>query len=1031
MKTSLLTKVLILILFMSMHTVLQAQNITVKGIVKTQDGSEATGATILEKGTTNGTIADIEGNFSIQVKPNAILEVAYIGYSSQSIPVNNRTFITVTLQENVIGINEVVVTGYSTQKKADLTGAVSVVKLDDVRDISSGNVMQALKGRVAGMQVSTNGAPDGGSTIRIRGIGTLGNNDPLYIIDGVPSKRSMNELNANDIESIQVLKDASSASIYGSRAANGVIIITTKKGKSGETKVDFRASLTAQNYAKSLNLLNTRERGYVQWRAALNDGIDPDFGVYKFKWHNENGVDILDEVILPEYLDSKQTMRPADTDWQKEVGRTGLIQNYNMTLTTGTEKGHALFSLDYYGNEGTVKGTDFSRISARINSDYYLANNKIKIGENLSISKIRKSIVDPGWILNLTHEIWPIVPVHTIDGVGWGGPVSGMGDRHNPMRIIDNNKQNHEDFLRFFGDVYIDIEPVKNLHIQSKFGIDYSLFWKRNMHLMYVSGFMNDDTNKVDNNANYGGNWILSNTINYKFDLGKHNFDLLAGQELIKYNYEEFSAGRNNYALEGPDYMYLDVGTGDMRVGGWATAYSLASFFGKVNYSYDDRYLLSATLRYDGSSRFGKNNRWGMFPAFSVGWRISQETFFNEALPFVSDLKLRYGWGKTGNQEIGDYASYGIYQALYGSRPVDDPDFGTAYNISGSGTGALPSGFRRTQMANPDLKWEGTTQNNIGIDMGFLDQRLTFSFDYFHKLTEDILVKPPFIATIGEGGDRWMNGATMKNTGFEAVVTYYGRVGEVDFSIAANASHYSNKITKLPDDVIGSYAGNGNDQTILGRSLSAMYGYLADGLFLTPAEVDAHVAQTGKGVGRIRYANTNMDEKIDDDDRVWLGHKDPKLLYGINVSAKWRNFDFSMFWNGVYGLKVDNGVKRYSDFIGFFSGHNYGDRTLDAWTPQNPTSTIPALSLNDLNNEQRFSSYFVEKASYLKLANLEIGYTLPPINKGKFLKNVRFYFIGQNILTLKSSDFTGIDPEVPNLAYPIPFSLTFGTNLSF
>lgn len=1031
MKNSFFTKLLVLILFISTHIALHAQNITVKGIVKTQDGLEATGATVLEKGSTNGVMVDEKGNFSIQVKPDATLEISFIGYTPQSVPVDNQTFITITLREDAIDIGEVVVTGYSTQKKADLTGAVSVVKISDIEDVSSGNVMQALKGRVAGMQVSTNGAPDGGSTIRIRGIGTLGNNDPLYIIDGIPSKRSMNELNSNDIESIQVLKDASSASIYGSRAANGVIIITTKRGKTGETKVDFRASLTVQNYSKSLNLLNTRERGYVQWRAALNDGIDPNFGVYNFKWHNENGMDILDEVILPEYLDSKQTMRPADTNWQKEVGRTGIAQNYNMTLTSGTEKGHALFSLDYYGNEGTVKGTDFSRISARINSDYYLAGKMIKIGENFSLSKIRKSIVDPGWILNLTHEVWPIVPVHTTDGVGWGGPVSGMGDRHNPVRIIEDNKQNHEDFLRLFGDVYIDIEPIKNLHLQSKFGIDYTGFWKRNMQLKYVSGFMSENTNRVDNNANYGGNWILTNTANYKFDLGKHNFDILAGQEMMKYTFEEFSAGRNDFALESPEYMYLNVGTGDMRVGGWATSYSLASFFSKLNYNYDNRYLFSATLRYDGSSRFGKNNRWGTFPAFSLGWRVSQEPFFKDALTVVSDLKLRYGWGKTGNQEIGDYASYGIYQALYGSRPVDEPDYGTAYDIYGSGSGSLPSGFRRTQMSNPNLKWEGTTQNNVGVDMGLFDQKFTLAFDYFHKMTKDILVKPPFIGTIGEGGDRWVNGASMKNTGFEVVATYYGKVGEVEYSVAANASHYSNKITELPDDVIGSYAGNGNDQTILNRPLSSMYGYLADGLFRTQADVDAHVTQTGKGLGRIRYANANNDDKIDDDDRVWLGHKDPKLLYGINISAKWRNFDISMFWNGVYGLKVDNGVKRYSDFIGFFSGHNYGDRTLDAWTPQNPNSTIPALSLNDLNNEQRFSSYFVEKASYLKLANLEIGYTLPQMKSAKFLKNVRFYFIGQNIATLKSKEFTGIDPEVPNLAYPIPFSLTFGTNLTF
>lgn len=1032
MKHLLIRKLVILILFISIHFALLAQNISVTGTVKTADGIEAVGATVLEKGSTNnGVMVDMGGNFSITVNPDATLEVSYIGFLTQTIPVNNRKVINVTLSENSVDMAEVVVTGYSVQKKADLTGAVSVIKISDVENASSGNIMQNLKGRVAGMQIGTSGSPDGGSTIRIRGIGTLGNNDPLYIIDGVPSKRSMNELNSNDIESIQVLKDASSASIYGSRAANGVIIITTKRGKTGETRVDFRSSITVQNYAKSLNLLNTNQRGYVQWRAALNDGKDPNFGVYKFKWHNDNGVDILDDIMLPEFLDDKKTMRPADTDWQKEVGRTGVIQNYNMTLTSGTEKGHTLFSLDYYGNEGTVKGTNFSRISARVNSDYFLINKMLKIGENLSISKIKKSVIDAGSILNQTHDIWPIVPVHTVDGIGWGGPVSGMGDRQNPMRIIEDNKQNHEDYLRLFGDVYIGFEPIKNLYFQSKLGIDYTGYWKRNMQLKYVSGFMSEDVNRVDNTANNGGNWILSNTANYKFDLGKHNFDILGGQELIKYSFEEFSAGRNGYALETPEYMYLDVGTGDMRVGGWATAYSLASFFGKINYNYDNRYLISATLRYDGSSRFGVNNRWGTFPAFSFGWRVSQEDFFKNALSVVSDLKLRYGWGKTGNQEIGDYASYGIYQALYGSNPINDPDQGTAYDISGSGSGSLPSGFRRTQRANPNLKWETTTQNNIGLDMGLLDQRLTFSFDYFHKMTKDILVRPPFLGVIGEGGDQWINGASMKNTGFEFVATYYDKLGEVEYSIAANAAHYSNKITKLPGDVIGSYAGNGNDQTILGRPLSSMYGYLADGLFRTQAELDNHVTQIGKGLGRIRYANTNNDDKINDDDRAWLGHKDPKLLYGINLSAKWRNFDISMFWNGVYGLKVDNGVKRYSDFISFFSGHNYGDRTLKAWTPENPNSTIPALSLDDLNDEKRFSSYFIENASYFKFANLEVGYTLPKIKKAEFIKNVRFYFIGQNLATLKSSDFTGIDPEVPNLAYPIPFSLTFGTNITF
>ena len=896
--------------------------------------------------------------------------------------------------------------------------------------------MKSLQGRVPGVFIQSSGAPDGGATVRIRGIGTLGNNDPLYIIDGVPSKRSMNELSSTDIESIQVLKDASSASIYGSRAANGVVIVTTKKGKNNETKVDFRASLTAQDYSKSLELLDAEERGMVQWRAAMNDGVNPNFGVYNFEWHGDAATGyVLDKVIMPEYLDQQKTMKPANTNWVDEVGRTGLTQNYNVTLSTGTQKGRALFSLDYFNNQGTVKGTEYDRFTARINSDYSLINDKLKIGENFSISKMRKSLINAQSILNMTHEIQPIIPVYTLDG-GWGGPVAGMSDRHNPVRIIEDNKQNHEDVVRLFGDVNLDLEVLKNLHFRSKFGIDYTGYWQRNMQLTYVSGFMSESTNRLDNSANYGGNWILSNTLSYNFELGKNVVDVMGGQEMMKYSFNAISAGRDVFASEDPDYMYLDAGESNKRNAGSATAYSLLSYFGKVNYSFDNRYLISATVRYDGSSRFGANNRYGTFPAFSFGWRLSEESFFKAAFPYVSDLKLRYGWGQTGNQEIGDFASPALYQALYGTDPTWDSDHGTAYDISGTGTGDLLSGYRRTQQMNADLKWETTTQNNIGLDFGFINQKFSGSLDYFTKSTKDILINPPYIATIGEGGSRWVNGATLDNKGFEFILSYNDKIGDVGLSVTGNISSYKNKVVKLPEDVINSYAGNGNDQTILGRPLNSMFGYVAEGIFQNQSEVDAHVEQTGKGVGRLRFKDVNKDGKINDEDRTWLGVADPDFIYGLNVAVNWKNFDFSMFWNGLVGYNVNNEVKRYTDFISFFGGHNYGKRTLDAWTPQNSSSTIPALSLNDNNYESRYSSYFIENASYLKLANMEIGYTIPEhLLKSVYMKNARIYVMGQNLLTVKKTwgddAFTGVDPETPNLSYPIPFSVTFGVNVTF
>lgn len=1032
------------LLLLIIPTVVFAQSNMVTGRVTGSDDGEAIpGVSIIEKGTTNGTITDLDGNFSISIKKSpSTLVISMIGMVSKEMRVTGgEKNVDVVLAPDMKQLEQIVVTGYSSQKKADLTGAVSVVKMSDIKDQAPGNVMKGLQGRVPGVYITSSGSPDNSTDVQIRGVGTLSSDKaPLYIIDGMPSKKSMNEINSLDIESIQVLKDASAATIYGSRAANGVVIITTRKGEKGVTRVDLKASLGVKNYSKSLNWLNTEERGYVQWQAARNDGTNPNFGVYSFKDHQDNGIWRLDQVIVPEYIDSDQTMRSADTDWANEIGRNSIEQNYNLTVSQGNEKGSVLFSLDYLDNDGTVRGTYFERISTRVNSDYHLINKRLKIGENLSLTKIRHSLVGAGDLLNQTRTIQPIVPVHTVDGVGWGGPVSGMSDRQNPVRVIDDNKQNHKDMLRLFGDVNLDFEIIKDLHFRSMLGMDYSFSWERNMQLTYKSGFLSESVARLNNYNNLWGNWVWSNTLNYNFDLGKNKFDLLAGQEMIDYYSEWTQAGREGYTSEDPDYMYLDAGEKNKTNSGSATAYRLLSYFGKVNYSFDSRYLASFTIRYDGSSRFGSNNRFGTFPAFSLGWRLSEEAFMESTRSVVSDLKLRYGWGKTGNQEIGDFASYGLYEALYGSDPTWNPDNGTAYDIEGNGVGSLPSGYRRIQQANPNLRWETATQNNIGLDFGFWDQKLFGSFDYFMKTTEDILIKPPYIATLGEGGDRWVNGATLDNKGYEFILSYVGKQGDFKYEVTGNIAGYRNKVVKLPDDVINSYPGNGTDQTILGRPLNSMFGYIADGIFRTQEEVDAHAAQTGKGLGRIRYKNIYDSEddmnEINDRDRTWLGVADPKFVYGLNFSLTYKLWDFSMFWNGIAGGKVYNSSKEFTDFVGFFGGENYGTRTLDAWTPQNSGSDIPALSANDLNWERRYSTYFIESSSYFKLRSLELGYRLSDkLCKSMYMQGARFYFLGENLLTIKKSwgddRYTGIDPETPNSGYPIPFSLTFGVNVSF
>ena len=1028
-----------------------AQQVTVKSTVVDAHDEPVIGATVLEKGTTNGTITDIDGNFTLEVKRGSTIQVSYVGYTTQefaagSVPAR------IVLTEDTETLTEVVVTGYSSQRKADLTGAISVVKMDDIRDLNSGNAVQSLQGRVPGLQIANTGQPNGDVDVKIRGVSTLGNSKPLYVIDGVPSTRSMNEIATSDIESIQVLKDASAATIYGSRAANGVIIITTKKGKSGGTRVEFRASLTAQQWQRAIDLLNTEEYGLVRYRAAMNDGSalntttlsngqpNPNLNRYTYMYDVtwQNGTPTLGRVVIPEFLDVGGTpvMRAADTDWVKEISRTGFVQNYNLNLTTGTEKGRALFALDYYGNDGTVRGTYFNRVTMRINSDYQLFDGRVTIGENLSLAKTRNSTLNGSNLQEDAKNIQSIVPVRDLNG-GWGGPASNMSDRANPVRLIEDNRQNHQDVVRLFGDLNLSVNILEGLTFRSRFGLDYTGFWERAMQKTYKSGFMSDNTARLNQSANYGGNWILSNTLQYKFKTGKSNFDLLAGQEMLKYSFSDMSAGRDGFLLETPDYMYLSVGETNLRNGGSGTSYALSSFFGKVNYDYDNRYLASVTVRRDGSSRFGKNHRWGTFPAFSLGWRVSEEHFFEKARHVVSDLKLRYGWGQTGNQEIDNYASYGLYQARYFTDPTWARDEGTAYDITGAGQGALPSGFIRTQRPNPDLKWETTTQHNAGVDFGFLDQRFTGSFDYFFKRSSDILVSPPYIAAIGFGGNRWVNGASMENSGMEFMLTYHANLGEVALNVTGNIASYRNKITELPEDVINSYPGNGNDQTILGRPWKSLYGYVADGLFHSQAEVDAHAAQPGKSVGRIRYKDINQDGRINDEDRTWLGIEDPDFLYGLNLSAIWRQFDLSMFWHGQVGSYANvSTIKSFTDFFGFFGGQNYGSRLLDAWSPENNGSSIPAVSANNVNDESRFSSYFVENTSFLKLANIEIGYRLPELLlKAARMESARIYLSGQNLLTLKKTwgdnAFTGSDPETPNFAYPIPRAFTFGIQVAF
>lgn len=1008
-----------------------AQQRVVTGVVTGKaDGAPLGGVTVATE--TNAATTDSTGKFSIRASPGESISFSFVGMQTFKTKVPATGNLDIAMDVASGSLTAVVVTGYQTQKKADLTGAVSVVDVSDIKNIPVGNPVKALQGRVPGVFITTDGSPQGGATVRIRGIGTLNNNDPLYVIDGIPTKRGLQEINQDDIESIQVLKDASSATIYGARAGNGVIIVTTKRGKKGVSRINADASTSLQYYNTKIKTLDADGHGKAYWQGAVNDHVDPNQNqIYQYDWNGDYNNPVLNKIIYPDYIDAAKTMKPANTYWYDEIAQTSIIQNYNISVSNGGEKGNTMFSINYYDNKGVVRESHSQKVVARFNSDFSFFKNRVKIGENLNVTYIRNTLMPIGDIMFASLVQQPVVPVHTVDG-GWGGPAPGMTDRHNPVRLIEDNKQNHSDFFRVFGNAYVDIEIIPKLHFKSSYGVDYDGTFQRTLRKSYVSGFLSDPSNQVAETQWYDGNRIWQNTLNYNAKFGKHHVEALLGSENINYIYQTFFGSRQGYALENTDYSYLDAGSTNKDNGGSGNAYSLQSFFGKLNYIFDNKYLASVTVRRDGSSRFGKEYRYGTFPAFSLGWRISEEGFMQDQHLF-SDLKLRYGYGVSGNQDFpAAYPTYSLYSAIYGIDPTWTFDNGSAYDISGNGTGQLPSGFTAIQTGNQFLKWESTKESNIGLDFGILQNKITGSIDYFVKNTSNILISPGYLAVVGEGGNRWFNGASMRNKGIEVQATYNGNIAnDLSLSVTGNFSSYRNKVTYLPDEVLTSYPGNGTDKTILGRPINSFFGYVADGLFKTQDEVDKAPDQVGKGLGRIRYKDLNGDNVIDDKDRDYIGDNNPKFLYGLNVEFNYKNFDFSFFLQGVEGITVFNDYKTWTDFSSLWVGSNWGQRTLSAWTPQNPNSTIPALTLVNRNNEGRASTYFYEKGSYIKLRNIQLGYNLKSALSSLNIQNARIYIQASNLFMIKSKSFTAPDPEVPgNGGFPVPVIATIGLNVT-
>ncbi len=1036
-----LKRFLMSLLLILASTVVYAQS-EITGTVVDETGEPVIGATVMEKGTSNGSVTDFDGNFHLNVKAGATLVVTYVGYDPVEAAATSGVQISLVPAANEL--NEVVVTGYTTQRKADLTGAVSVVSVSELAKQNENNPMKALQGRVPGMNISADGNLAGAATVRIRGEGTLNNNDPLYIIDGVPTKAGMHELNGNDIESIQVLKDAASASIYGSRAANGVIIITTKKGKDGKVKIDFDGSVSASFYQNKIETMNAKEWGRAFWQANVNDGLNPNNNPlgYNFDWgYDANGNPQLNNISMNMYLDDFGTVRSADTDWFDKVTRTGVVQQYNLSVSSGNEKGSSFFSLGYYDNQGTIKDSWFNRLSARANTDYKLFDGIVTIGENFTLNRTQ-GVDAPGNILANALQFNPNFPVYAENGE-YAQALGAYSERENPLSILDNNKDNKYTQWRMFGDAHLAINPFKNFTIRTTFGIDYSQKQQRFFLYPIANGKMKRTESAAESKQEHWMRWMWNAIATYNFQIGLHRADAMIGYELNRQDDNSSRAQRYELAILNTDYMWPSAGTGRQIAEGSGSGFSLVSYFGKANYTYADKYMASFTIRRDGSSRFGKSNQYANFPSFSTGWRITQEKWMQKTSSWLDDLKLRYSWGQTGNQEIDNTARYTLYRAVVSTSPWDENNSAAAYDIAGTNGGsAAPNGYVRKQRGNDNIKWETTTQHNLGLDFSLLHSDIYGSFDLFYKKTTDILLPMVGIAAMGEGTTQWINAGEVKNRGWEVSLGYRHHLSNgFSWDISGNISQYRNEITKLPETMIANGAFGGNStHSIIGHAIGSQVGFVADGIFKSQEEIANHALQEGAGLGRIRWKNVDdSDNIINENDQTWVYDKTPDFTWGLNIYLQYKEWDFTMFWQGVHGVDIDcREFKAQTDF--WASSHpacnvpylNKGDRVLNAWSPANPGSNIPALTTIDSNNEGRISTYFIEHGSYAKLRTIQLGYNMPKSIIDKIrLQRLRFYVSAQNLITIKSSNFTAPDPENPGFNYPIPLNLTFGLNVTF
>lgn len=961
------------LLFGATETAYAQDNVNVSGVVvDAEDGNPLPGVSIQVKGTSRGTSTDVDGNYSLNASSEDILVFSYVGYIRQEVTVGNDTEIDVELQSQYIEGTELVVVGYGQQRRSDVTGAISTVTTEDIGDVTVTNFGDAIQGVVPGVNVRSTGAPGSEPSIEIRGLGNFTNNEPLFVIDGVPT-RANRDFNVNDIEDVQILKDASAAAIYGSRAANGVVLITTKSGQRGPLSIEYNGTV-GQEWIPRFDLM-----GRDQWVEFNNQAYD------------EAGV-------------PRQDHFDGNTDWQDATFQNALRQDQNLTFSGGTDNSRYLLSLNYQTNEGTTIGSESERLGIRLNTSG--SKGIVSVGQNLAITNFNVTELNTNPIADVTRML-PTIPIYDDSnpgGFGYGDEASARTFGVNPIAreaLEDGETENQ----RIRGNLFVTLDFMDNLQYKFNYGIDYNShsydFLRREGNWTLNQPY---DPSRVSVERGHNVSNLFENTLDYSQAFNKTSGQILIGQSYQTFNDERQFAEATDLAQVGDRYYsVLDAATDNDRVGGYLSEAAIFSYFGRVNLNHDDKYLAEFTMRWDGTSRLSEDNRWGSFPSVSGAWRISNEDFFD--VSWINDLKFNASWGQLGSSNIGFYD----YQGVLNINP--QAVFGTDQEPR--------TGATQVQLVNEDLRWEVLTQTNVGFDAVFLDGRLSSTVNYFNSETDGVLTELPILMTTGnDGGNPFVNAASIANSGVELDLTWRNYEDDRNFkySVGMNIGTVQNEILELGDGQVEFLTW----QTIneVGEPIGMYYLIKTDGLFQSQDEIDSHVNSEGDVIqpnaepGDIRYLDANDDGQITGSDRQIVGSPWPDFDLGLSFNGNWKNFDFMVQGFGSFGFEIFNGPKSLMDRFDDNSAYRAG---IEPWTEENPDTDFPRIIFGDQRNSRGDTDRWLENGSFFKIKQLTLGYTLPEQVFGSNVKSVRVSVTGRNLITF--TGYSGLDPEfsAPNI----------------